>query len=87
MFFTPRKIPGGQQGAMGNSVGSQALVKPSEVAGNPGGLAAGTGETKLYRVMSDAEYQSIIKNNGKFGRYDNAMEEKWFATTPADASK
>ncbi len=47
----------------------------------------GAGETKLYRVMSDAEYQSIINNGGKFSTYDRAMEEKWFATSPEDAAK
>ena len=49
--------------------------------------AKGAGETKLYRVMSDAEHQSIINNGGKFSKYDRAMEEKWFATSPEDAAK
>ncbi len=47
----------------------------------------GAGKTKLYRVMSDAEYQSIINNGGKFSKYDRAMEEKWFAISPEDAAK
>ena len=49
--------------------------------------AEGAENTKLYRVMSDAEYQSIINNRGKFSNYDRAMEEKWFTTSPEDAAK
>ena len=46
MFFSPGKIPGGQQqGATGNSGGSQAPAKPPEGAGNPGGPAAGAGNS------------------------------------------
>ncbi len=56
-----------------------------EIASTP--AAESAGETKLYRVMSDAEYQSIINNGGKFSTYDRAMEEKWFATSPEDAAK
>lgn len=46
----------------------------------------GSNTTKLYRVMSEAEYQSVI-TNGKFVPYDMAMEEKWFATSADDAAK
>ena len=42
--------------------------------------------TNLYRVMSEAEYSSVM-SNGKFVSYDRAMEEKWFATTQDDATK
>ena len=45
-----------------------------------------TNTIKLYRVMSEAEYDSVI-SNGKFLPYSKAMEEKWFATTKSDASK
>ena len=41
---------------------------------------------KLYRVMSEAEYDSVMSNK-KFLPYSKAMEEKWFATTKSDASK
>ncbi|HWS44193.1 MAG TPA: hypothetical protein VN421_14045, partial [Pseudoflavonifractor sp.] len=52
------------------------------------GKSAKAGEhIKLYRVMSDAEYQSIINNGGKFSPYDRAMEEKWFAISSEDAVK
>ena len=42
--------------------------------------------TKLYRAVSKDEYESVM-SNGKFVYYDNAMEEKWFATTESDAMK
>lgn len=49
-------------------------------------LNGGKGETtNLYRVMSDKEYNSLMKN-GKFTQYDNAMETKWFATNTEDAN-
>ena len=51
-------------------------------------FAGGSGEetTNLYRVMSEAEYDSLMSNK-KFVPYDRAMEEKWFATTQGDAIK
>jgi hypothetical protein len=67
--------------------GPQSYIEPPEAARRPDGTPEAAGEIKLYRVMSDAEYQSIIDNGGKFSKYDNAMEEKWFATTPEDAAK
>ncbi len=45
-----------------------------------------SGTTKLYRSMSQAEYDSVIKNQ-KFVPYDLAMEDKWFATTQENATK
>lgn len=36
--------------------------------------------------MSQAEYDSVYQNQG-FVPYDQAMEEKWFATTQSDAMK
>lgn len=47
---------------------------------------SGSKTTKLYRVMTGAEYDSVM-THGKFVPYDRAMEEKWFATTQADATK
>ena len=47
-------------------------------------FASGTETTKLYRVMSEAEYDSVMTNK-KFISYERAMEEKWFATTQTDA--
>ena len=47
---------------------------------------SGSNTTKLYRVMSEAEYDSVM-THGKFVPYDRAMEEKWFATTAEDATK
>ncbi len=44
------------------------------------------GNTKLYRVMSQDEYDSIMANN-KFVQYDNAMYDKWFATSKENAEK
>jgi len=37
--------------------------------------------------MSDAEYDSITKNNNIFVHYDFAMEKKWFATSHDHAKK
>ena len=47
---------------------------------------SGSNTTKLYRVMTEAEYDSVM-THGKFVPYDRAMEEKWFATTSEDATK
>ena len=59
MFFSPGKIPGGQQqGATGNSGGSQAPAKPPEGAGNPGGPAAGAGEEIIYSANGDLTLRS-----------------------------
>jgi hypothetical protein len=58
-------------------------------SGSSGGNIEGAGkkQTKLYRVMSQNEYDSIMSIGGKFTPYDYAMEEKWFATTPQDAAQ
>ena len=71
------------------SQGTQDIYKGSTTSWKPSSLddAVIGGETKLYRVMSEDEYKSIIKNEGKFSNYDYAMEEKWFATSPEDAAK
>ncbi len=45
-----------------------------------------TETTKLYRVMSLDEFNSLMKN-GKFILYDRAMDTKWFATNAEDAAK
>lgn len=42
--------------------------------------------TKLYRVMSEGEYNSLVKS-GQFTQYDKAMESKWFATNAKDAAE
>lgn len=42
--------------------------------------------TKLYRVMSESEYDTLMKTGG-FTQYDMAMESKWFATNVNDAAK
>ena len=47
---------------------------------------SGSDTTNLYRVMSEAEYDSVM-THGKFVSYERAMEEKWFATTQEDATK
>jgi len=48
----------------------------------------GTGNTKLYRAMSEAEYNSMMSNGGKFTQPPGgAMEAKWFATTSQDAAQ
>lgn len=44
-------------------------------------------DTSLYRAVSDAEYNSLVENGGKFKAYDYAMEEKWFATSVEDSIK
>ena len=44
-------------------------------------------EIHLFRVMCEAEYFSIIKNNNKFIFYEWAMEKKWFATCYNHAMK
>ena len=49
-------------------------------------VEGGSDTTKLYRVMSDAEYESLM-SNGQFTPYDMAMEEKWFATSMEDAEE
>jgi hypothetical protein len=73
---------------------AKAMDEAENVVKSGGGPSAkkstkdGAGSTtKLYRVMSDTEYDSIIKNGGKFSNYDYAMEEKWFATSHNDATK
>jgi hypothetical protein len=40
--------------------------------------------TKLYRVMSEGEYESLMSNR-QFTEYDRAMDSKWFATNTKDA--
>ena len=47
---------------------------------------SGSDTTKLYRVMSEAEYDSVMTHK-KFVPSERAMEEKWFATTQEDATK
>jgi len=37
--------------------------------------------TKLYRAVSNDEYNSIVSNLYKFSYFPNAMEMKWFATS------
>ena len=54
--------------------------------GGEEGNVGGSGTTKLYRAMSQAEYDSVIQNQ-KFVPYDLAMEDKWFATTQENATK
>jgi len=50
------------------------------------GLKVSNGEeAQLYRVVSEAEYISIIDNGDVFVEYDFAMGMKWFALTPKDA--
>ena len=49
-------------------------------------VKGGSSTTKLYRSMSQAEYDSVIKIQ-KFVPYDFAMEDKWFATTQENATK
>ena len=44
------------------------------------------GNTPLYRVMSQ-ELDAIIANGYKFSINDFAMEQKWFATTQANAAQ
>lgn len=51
-----------------------------------GQSVANTNATKLYRVMSEGEYNSLVKN-GQFTQYDKAMESKWFATNTKDAAE
>ncbi len=51
-----------------------------------GAVSDGKETTKLYGVMSNEEYQSLM-SNGMFTPYDMAMEDKWFATTQADAEE
>ena len=68
MFLTPGKIPGGQQGAMGNSEGSQSPVKPPESAGNHGGLAEeDSGKIKVGNLdeLPDTAKNSYSSYDGK----------------------
>ena len=44
-------------------------------------------EAKLFRVICDAEYISIVENNDSFEEYEWAMELKWFATCLEHAKK
>ena len=51
------------------------------------GLLTKTGEeVKLFRVMCEAEYNSLVNNN-RFITYDNALEIKWFASCYTDVEK
>jgi hypothetical protein len=55
-----------------------------------GGTNNGAGSsTKLYRVMDQSEYETMINNGGKFAQPPAGpfMEEKWFATTQQDAAQ
>ena len=44
-------------------------------------------ETQLFRAMCEAEYVSILENDGKFAEYNFAMEQKWFAMCVEDVNK
>lgn len=64
-----------------------AAFSTAEFSTAKGMSESGSDTTNLYRAMSNEEYNSVMKNKGKFVPYDRAMEEKWFATTPEDANK
>ena len=91
------KLAGREYGLGTNGVGSNGNTEAStnatsstnnggNSAGNSGTGKGGSGTTKLYRAMSQAEYDSVIQNQ-KFVPYDLAMEDKWFATTLENATK
>ena len=52
------------------------------------GLSVRNGEEVcLFRVVSEAEYTSIVDNSNSFVFYEWAIEKKWFATNLEHAKK
>lgn len=67
--------------SIGYLIGSQVSYAAGQAI-----KSTGNSTTKLYRVMSESEYNSLIKK-GQFTQYDKAMESKWFATNAKDAAE
>ena len=75
-------------GGKGNNAGVGSNTPKAEIVDKNNRTFAGDKgtpkTTKLYRVMSEGEYESLMSNR-QFTEYDRAMDSKWFATNTKDA--